>query len=169
MTYIDEKIINKISGMIDSGDSIIAYIDGYVEVGNIILQNAFRTLVLSKKYLFSVEQSVFSEDEYLRFDLSDLRYSHSSDFGMLKRGVKLDICIGHQKFRFTPCNGKEGRDFNLLLNERFKSVGDDVRKKPEAQSMVIDIDALERLAALRDNGILTQEEFLIQKNNILNG
>lgn len=133
-------------------------------------QNSIGVLVCTNKRLIFIDKGVFSlkVEDFPLNKVSSIQYETGMLFG------KITIFASGNRAEIDQIEKKRTRAFAEYA--RSKISANSPVEKPETTtpaSVAIDsadimIEKLEKLAALKDRGILTEDEFLIQKKKILN-
>ena len=133
-------------------------------------QNAVGILVCTNKRLIFINKGVFNlkVEDFPLNNVSSIQYETGMIFG------KITIFASGNRAEIDNIEKKRTRTFAEYARSKISASSSTDQPQSTAQaSVVVDsadimIEKLEKLAALKDRGILTEDEFLVQKEKILN-
>ena len=122
-------------------------------------------VVLTTERLFFLERSMMGSESLEEFALSAIQaLSVSKRMG----GERIEIAHSGTKAEITSMAHGQADSIVHAFHASQRQMGSSAPAAPEARSTAPDpIEQIEQLARLRDQGILTQEEFEAKKTDLL--
>lgn len=156
-----EKLTKKVKEHLESGEEIITGIKGAYETKIMGQESARRGMLLATN-----KRIIFYAKKLTGFDLEVFPYSNVSSIEMSK-GI-----MGHKITFFASGNKAtvkwiQDKDVQKFVSEVKNRIGkkEEVKAVPE---VAVDIPTqIKKLAELKDQGILTEEEFETKKKELL--
>ena len=154
--FFTKKELDHLPEILMDGEQVLAFSSGLMD-GNtwLIAVTDRRVLFLDKGMLWGLKQT--------SIDLSSVN-SVSCETGMMFGTIT--ITDGAKDYKITNVWKKTVRPVTNKINECLVRLRAGSAPRPSGAG-VSNVDALERLAALRDKGVLTDDEFQTEKAKIL--
>jgi hypothetical protein len=133
-------------------------------------QNSIGVLVCTNKRLIFINKGVFNlkVEDFPLNNVSSIQYETGMIFG------KITIFASGNRAEIDQVEKKRTRTFAEYARSKISASSSTEQPQSTIQASVgvdsadIMIEKLEKLAALKDRGVLTEDEFLTQKEKILN-
>lgn len=160
--FMGRREINELPNILAHNEPVLNIVQGFYSGGNGILIATDRRLVfIDKGMIYGLKVEDFPYDK-----LTSIQY----ETGLLL--AKITLFTSGNRALIDNVDKKQARTFSEAVRERLSAPK--VTVAPAAAVAPISgddeiITKLERLAKLRDSGILTDSEFAEQKQRILNG
>jgi hypothetical protein len=157
MAKID-KLGGQIAEHLDDGEEVIATVLG-IYATKVMGKDSVRTGIFAA----TSRRLVFYAKKLGGYDLESFPYENISSFEMSKgmMGRKMSFFASGNKVEMKNINKGEIDEFTATVRGR-------MGKGPQAPVAEIDIaDQIKRLSLLRDEGVLTEEEFAAKKGELL--
>lgn len=158
-SFLGHREINELPNILWDDEKVENIIQGTYNNGNGILIATNRRLVfVNKGLIYGLEVEDFAYDK-----ISSIQYETGIMFG------KLSIFTSGNKAIISNVLKAKVRVFGDWVRARITAPKDNAIQVPQTNttSQVNVIDQLERLGKLKIQGIITDEEFLLQKEKIL--
>jgi|GEM_PF-673861 len=170
-TYVD--ICNKLPELLGVREELVAILQGRAASKGIGRESTY--IVLTNKRLLFLHFPVFGSAKVVERQLDEIESTFYKK-GILSGELVILWAISNGGTDFTHCDNKLGQKFSDICNEFLKNrlsepIHQPVKEQKEQtaqQSTQSLADKLRELAKLRDEGILTEEEFTQQKEKLLN-
>ena len=161
--FLGRREIKELPNILLADENIEAIIQGTYNAGNgILVATSKRLIFVDKGLLYGLKIEEFPFDK-----ISSVQYSTGLLLG------DLTIFASGNKAKIDNVDNKTVRSFGDYIRNKL-SIRDQAKtaaeSKPAVENELSDdvINKLERLAKLKDQGILTEEEFKQQKTKLLN-
>lgn len=153
--FLSKREINELPNILQEGEGVKRLVSGVYKKGNGIL------VATDRRVLF-VDKGMMSGLKVEDFPLSKIS-SVQFETGLLMG--EITIFASGNKATITQIDKALARAFAEHIQA---TIADEAKTAPQSSGAIGIVEQLERLAALRDKGVLTDEEFQQQKVKLLN-
>ncbi|MGH1517446.1 PH domain-containing protein [Chryseobacterium sp. JK1] len=167
--------VKELVNVLEKSEKIIAIAEGkylYNNLEGILVSTQNRIVFVDKKFFGGV-----SENEFLHHEITSIQHSNgllSSELKLFTNGSKAEFKLYNRNAAKTFYDAVQGNIYSLQNQERLEPEISHVKDIEKPQQVFIKkedpsviFDKLEKLGKLRENGILTDEEFAEQKKKLL--
>lgn len=158
------KTLELVQGQLDQEESVRAWVFGTFET-QIMGQNTIRKGI----FVATEKRIVFYAKTFFGFELESFPYKGVSSIEMSSgmMGHAITVIASGNKARMKWINNGDVAAFSSYVNAKLNSGTTNKADQPSSSEGLDIPDQIRKLASLRDDGILTDDEFTAQKTALL--